>query len=140
MAWRFKTGVRSLTITVLCGLIAVAPGAFAQDIPPADMPPAGAPDEQAAPTAVLWCSVADGANQRLLVSSVTTLTNPSYITINTYSGRFGRTVNARYGLHLGLEGNYCHRAGTVTAASAARAALVARMAAQNMRIVSVGIF
>ncbi|MBB2175064.1 hypothetical protein HLH21_03875 [Gluconacetobacter johannae] len=123
--------------TVLCGLALLAAAtcrpAAAQDDPAADM--AAHPVR---PPTVIWCSVPQGG--ALYVSDVTRLGTGSFMAARAYSGRFGRTVNARYGLHLGLEGNYCHQSAKRSTAAVARATQISRMAAQNVAIVSVGVF
>lgn len=123
--------------TVLCGLALLAAvtcrPAVAQDDPGPDL--AAQPMR---PPTVIWCSVPSG--DALYVSGVTRLSSGSFMAARAYSGRFGRTVNARYGLHLNLEGNYCRQSGNRATAATARAAQIGRMAARNLAIVSVGVF
>ncbi|GBQ35438.1 hypothetical protein HLH34_01265 [Gluconacetobacter azotocaptans] len=122
-------------VTALCGLVLLAVAtcrpASAQDDPDMAAQPVR-------PPTVIWCSVPSGGV--LYVSGVTRLGTGSFMAARAYSGRFGRTVNARYGLHLGLEGNYCHQSAKQSTAATARATQIGRMAARNVAIVSVGVF
>ncbi|ACI50529.1 conserved hypothetical protein [Gluconacetobacter diazotrophicus PA1 5] len=115
-------------------LLAASPRpAVAQDDPIAGFLP-----EANGPATVVWCSVQ--ADQRLFISDLIRVASTSRVALGVYGGRFGRTVNARYGLHLGLEINYCHRFKTRAAAATARAAMIGRTAAQNVGIVDVGVY
>ncbi|MFT9258609.1 MAG: hypothetical protein ABF535_11145 [Acetobacter sp.] len=104
------------------------------------VPPAHADDDPDNPPRSVWCSIGDQGSQRLFISKPSRLPRTSRMAVYTYGGRFARTVNMRFGMHVGIEGSYCHAFSTPHRAAMAHAALVARMADQNFKIVSVGIF
>ncbi|MBO1325143.1 hypothetical protein K2X14_08585 [Acetobacter sp. TBRC 12305] len=104
------------------------------------VPPAHADDDPDNPPRSVWCSIGDAGSQRLFISTPSRLPRTSRMAVYTYGGRFARTVNMRFGMHVGIEGSYCHAYATPRRAAMAHAALIARMADQNFKIVSVGIF
>ncbi|POF62413.1 hypothetical protein CFR73_12495 [Novacetimonas maltaceti] len=94
----------------------------------------------AAPTQSVWCSISDPSSEQLFISNPHPLPMTSRMAVYAYGGRFARTVNLRFGMHVVLEGAYCHAFPTPRHAAAAHADLIAHMAQRNFRIVSVGIF
>ncbi|AOX21037.1 hypothetical protein A0U90_12940 [Kozakia baliensis] len=88
----------------------------------------------------VWCSVPDSNEPQLFISNPVQFASHSFIVINTYSGRFARTVNARFGQHLPLESNYCHSFPNASRAAMARADVIARASAHNVRIMTVSVF
>ncbi|PYD48459.1 hypothetical protein [Novacetimonas pomaceti] len=101
---------------------------------------AAIPFARAAPTQSVWCSASDPASQRLFISHPYQLPMTSRMALYAYGGRFARTVNLRFGMHLVLEGAYCHGFSTPHRAATAHADLIGRLAARDFQIVSVGIF
>jgi hypothetical protein len=119
----------------LCGLVLVTASfrpAAAQDDPADDLLP------RTGPGTIVWCSIQ--SDQQLFITGLARVANPSPVVIGAYGGRFGRTINARYGLHVGLENNYCRSFRNHSAAAAARANMIQRTAALNVRIVDVSIY
>ncbi|MBE7619636.1 hypothetical protein GL297_08340 [Komagataeibacter sp. FXV2] len=94
----------------------------------------------AAPTQSVWCSISDPSSEQLFISNPYPLPMTSRMAVYAYGGRFARTVNLRFGMHVVLEGAYCHAFPSPHRAAAAHADLIAHMAERNFRIVSVGIF
>ncbi|GAB6968740.1 hypothetical protein JCM25156A_27780 [Komagataeibacter kakiaceti JCM 25156] len=99
------------------------------------------PRAHAAPaTQSVWCSITEANSRRLFISDPSHLPTTSRMTVFSYSGRFARTVNMRYGLHYVLVGNYCLAFPTPRRAAIAHADMIAHLADQNFQIVTVGIF
>ncbi len=94
----------------------------------------------AAATQSVWCSISDPARQQIFISTPYSLPMTSRMAVYAYGGRFARTVNLRFGMHVVLEGAYCHAFPTRHRAATAHADLIAHMAERNFRIVPVGIF
>lgn len=92
------------------------------------------------PTQSVWCSASDPSSQRLFISHPYQLPMTSRMALYAYGGRFARTVNLRFGMHLVLEGAYCHGFSTPHRAATAHADLIGRQAARDFQIISVGIF
>ncbi|MCE2574201.1 hypothetical protein [Komagataeibacter sp. FNDCR2] len=91
-------------------------------------------------TQSVWCSITEANSRRLFISDPAHLPTTSRMTVFSYSGRFARTVNMRYGLHYVLVGNYCLAFPTPRRAAIAHADMIAHLADQNFQIVTVGIF
>ena len=94
----------------------------------------------AAATQSVWCSISDPSSQQLFISNPYSLPMTSRMAVYAYGGRFARTGNLRFGMHVVLEGAYCHAFPSPHRAATAHADLIAHMAQRNFRIVSVGIF
>ncbi|GEN58219.1 hypothetical protein [Acetobacter nitrogenifigens] len=89
---------------------------------------------------VVWCEAADGVAGHLYLSEPREVRSASPMVLGDLSGRFARTVNARYGMHLVTTAPHCRRFKTATESTSTRETLTAAVRKKGMDVVGLGIF
>jgi hypothetical protein len=91
-----------------------------------------------APRITLWCSLADGRSHRLFVTDLVHIARPSPFRIWDYESRFSRVVSGAGG-PAQTGGGGCRTSKSVSEATAARGALMTRMASDQWQVVILGV-
>lgn len=122
-------------MTFLLAIIAATPSMLPPSATAQNLPRNGALSGD-----IVWCEAADGMAGHLYLSEPREVRSASPMVLGDLSGRFARTVNARYGMHLVTTAPHCRRFKTATESASARETLTAAVSKKGMNVVGLGIF
>lgn len=88
----------------------------------------------------VWCSAANSERRELYISDVKRQPSGSGMAVNSLSGHFAQTMNARFGIHLAMNAQHCHMFRNSAAAQNARMILMAGARKSDLTVKNAGIF